>query len=178
MRILQGYATDAPDMNSCIPDENKDIFEMAICDGLSALEYCFAFTTLATKYYTATASNGSTIMLQFMKQGNQQQLFVKAVCEVIRASDMLQCLLTANCANQHFDCEAILKGVFNFFVKNELKRLNTHPVEGELALKVMRTVRKLTSKGRTYFSKNLCAMKFWCYLRVIVSFSVLSIQGI
>ena len=56
-----------------------------------------------------------------MKQENQQQLFVKAVCEVICVSDMLQCLLTANCANQHFNCEAKLKGVFSCFAKNELK---------------------------------------------------------
>ena len=79
--------TDAPDMNSCIPDEHKDIFEIASRGGLSAPEYSFALTTLATKYYTVMANDRSTIMLQFMKQENQQQLFVKAVCKVIRSSD-------------------------------------------------------------------------------------------
>ena len=78
-----------------------------------------------------------------MKQGNQQQQFVKAVCEVIHGSDMFQSLLTANCANQHFNFEAIWKSLFNCFAKNELKRLNIQPVEGELAPKVMHTVRKL-----------------------------------
>ena len=51
-------ATDAPDMNSCIANEHKDIFEMASRGGLlAASEYCFALTTLATKYHTAMANN-------------------------------------------------------------------------------------------------------------------------
>ena len=82
---------------------------MASCGGLSApSDYCFALTTLATKYHTAMANNRFTIIMQFMKQENQQQLFVKAMYEGIRTSDMLQCFLTANCANQHFICKAIL----------------------------------------------------------------------
>ena len=57
-------ATDAPDMNSCIANEHKDIFEMASRGGLpAASEYCFALTTLATTYYTAMANNKSIIML-------------------------------------------------------------------------------------------------------------------
>ena len=44
-------ATDTPDMNSCIPDEHKDIFEMASRGRLSApSDYCFALITLANKY--------------------------------------------------------------------------------------------------------------------------------
>ena len=116
--------TDAPDIKFCIPDKRKDIFEVANRGGLSApSEYHFVLTTLATKY-TAVGNKRSIIMLEFMKQGNQQQLFIKAVCEVIRVCYMFQCLLTANCANQHFNCETILKSVFICFVKNELKRLN------------------------------------------------------
>ena len=78
MCILQRntlHATDAPAsyMNFYFPDEHKDIFEMASRGGLSApSDYCFALTTLATRYYTAMANNRSTIMLQFMKQRNQQ----------------------------------------------------------------------------------------------------------
>ena len=130
-------ATDAPDTSSCIPGEHKDIFETASRGGLSAPEYCFAHTIVETKYYTAMINNRFTTMLRFMKQGSQQQLFVKTVCQVICASHMFQCLLTANCTNQHFNCKAILKSVFNCFAKNKLKRLNIQPVEGELAPKVM-----------------------------------------
>ena len=64
--------------------------------------------------------------------------------------------------------------MFNCFAKSELKRLNIQPVEGELAPKVMRTIRELTSKGSAYFSNNLSATKFW-FLHVFLPFSVLSI---
>ena len=59
-------ATDAPNMNSCIPDEHKDTFEMACRRGLSApSEYCFALRTLATEYYTAMAWRCHVVVVLF-----------------------------------------------------------------------------------------------------------------
>lgn len=148
-------SSDAPDLQSAVPDEHRELFEMANRGGLSSpSEYTFAVATLGAKFYHAMINGPPRIMQEFYKRKNHQQVFVHSVHETLCSNDMLQCLLSKRCNQLHSNFELILSIIFNCFAKNELKRINAQSMANELVSKTTRVCRKLTSKGSVYFSKN------------------------
>ena len=82
-------SSDAPDIQSTIPDEHRELFEMANRGGLSSpSEYTFAVATLGAKFYRAMMNGPPTVMKEFHKRKNHQ-VFVDSVHETVRSNDML-----------------------------------------------------------------------------------------
>ena len=128
---------------------------MANRGGLSSpSEYTFAVATLGAKFYRAMMNGPPTVMEEFHKRKNHQQVFVDSVHETVCSNDMLQCLLLTKCNQLHCNFKLILNIIFNCFAKNELKRRNAQSIANEPVPKATRVCRKLTSKGSIYFSKN------------------------
>ena len=83
-------SSGAPNIQSAIPDEHRELFEMANHGGLfSPSEYTFAVATLGTKFYRAMMNGPPTVMEEFHKRKNHQQVFVDSVHETTRSNDML-----------------------------------------------------------------------------------------
>ena len=79
-------SSDAPDIQSTIPDEHRELFEMANRGGLSSpSEYTFAVATLGAKFYRAMMNGPSTVMEEFHKKNHQ--VFVDSVHETVFSND-------------------------------------------------------------------------------------------
>jgi len=140
-------STDAPPLDDCVPEEHRSVFEMANRGGLSTpSEICFTITALTAQYYTVITRDEAKLH-KLLTQPNQRKVFVKATSVAISSSASLQCLLNVKCASNHQNFELIVQTAFNCFAKNQLKRLNSRPMAEEPPAKVLRKVRKLTSKA-------------------------------
>ena len=129
-----------------MPDESKSLFEIANRGGLSTpSEFCFTVTVLSAQYYTAIAADELKLQ-KLLAQPNQRSVFVLATSVTVSASASLRCLLDIKCSSNHENFKLLVQTAFNCFVKNKLKRLNSRPVADEPPAKVLRKVRKLTSK--------------------------------
>ena len=82
---------------------------MANRGGLSSPSECtFAVATLGAKFYRAMMNGPPTVLEEFHKRKNHQQVFVDSVHETVRSNDMLQCLLSTRCNQLHCDFKLIL----------------------------------------------------------------------
>ena len=71
-------------------------------------EYIFAVAILGDKFYHAMMNGPPTVMEEFHKRKNHQQVFVDSVHETVRSNDMLQCLLSTRCNQLHCNFKLIL----------------------------------------------------------------------
>ena len=147
-------SSDAPDIQSAIPDKHRELFEMANRGGLSS-PYTFAVATLGAKFYRAMMNGPPTLMEEFHKRKNHQQVFVDSVHETVRSNDMLQCLLSTRCNQLHCNFKLILNIIFNCFAKNELKRMNTQSIANEPVPKSHSCLSKINFKRQYLLFKKL-----------------------
>jgi len=60
---------NAPDITDAVPTENKRLFEIADCGGLSIPgEFCYSTTTLALQYYTISSDEQQIKKLIYSQQ--------------------------------------------------------------------------------------------------------------
>ena len=138
---------ESPSLQDCLPEEYKSLFEMANRRGLSApSEYCFTITNLATQYYSTIAADEEKLH-QLYALPNQRSAFVTAVTVAVAALPAMHCLSEVKCFADHLNFDLILQTAFNCFSKNLLKRFNSRPAVNAPTAKVLRKVRKLTSKA-------------------------------
>lgn len=146
-RDLLVASNDCPELQQSVPEEHRKIFEMADRGGLSVpSELCFAVTEVAVQYFTAIAADES-VMQKLFASSNQRSLFIKATVTAASCNDTLCTLTDVKCAFSHANFELIVKSAFNCFAKNHLKRLNSRPCPEDPQPKVLRKIRKLTSKA-------------------------------
>ena len=113
----------------------------------------FAVGTLGAKFYCEMMNGPSTVMEEFHKRKNYQEVFVNSVHKTVRSNDMLQCLLSTRCNQLDCNFKLISNVIFNCFAKNELKRMNAQSIASDPVPKATCVCRKLTSKGSIYYSK-------------------------
>ena len=66
-------SSDAPNIQSAIPDEHRELLQMAIRGGLSSpSQYTFAVATLGAEFYRAMMNGPPTVMEEFHKRKNHQ----------------------------------------------------------------------------------------------------------
>ena len=142
---------DAPNVQDCVPEEHKKLFEVANRGGLSVpTEICFATTALAVQCCTVLTADES-IKARLFKASNQQSVFVHAVLQVVEQSFLFTCMTSLKCSASHCNFTCIVESAFKSFAKNELKRIIDRKLVDPPA-KMSRTIRKLTGKSQTNVS--------------------------
>ena len=137
---------DAPNVQDCVPEEHKKLFEVANRGGLSVpTEICFATTALAVQCYTVLAADES-IKARLFKASNQRSVFIHAVLQVAEQSSLFTSITSVKCSAGHCNFTWIVESALNCFAKNELKRINDRKLVDPPA-KMSRTIRKLTGKS-------------------------------
>ena len=68
------YSSDAPDIQSAIPSEHRELFEMANRSRLSSPSE-FAVATLGAKFYRAMMNGPPTVMKEFHKRKKSSASF-------------------------------------------------------------------------------------------------------
>ena len=92
---------DAPQVQDCVPEEHKKIFEMANRGGLSVpTEVCFAVTALAVQCYTVMERDQS-IKARLFKTNNQRSVFVCAVATLAEQSGFYADIASVKCSVGH-----------------------------------------------------------------------------
>ena len=140
-------STDMPNIQENVPEEHRELFEMADRGGLSEpTEFCYAVTTLAVQCYTAISENDE-IMKKLLRCSNQQRVFMSAVRKFLCSVNALSNLAYIKCNQNHENLNLILQKTYNCCAKNQLKRMNSRPMLETPPPKALRTISKLTSKG-------------------------------
>ena len=151
-------SNDTPPLIDSVPDEDKSLFEIVNRGGLStSFEFSFTVTVLSAQYYTAIAADELKLQ-KLLAKPNQHSVFVHATSVAVFAPASLRCLLDIKCSSNHENSKLLVQTAFNCFVKNILKRLNSRPMADEPPAKVLRKVRKLTSKLKLPASGSIFQM--------------------
>lgn len=87
------------------------------------------------------------MLLHDIQLPNARIAFVKATAAAACSYYLPSGLTAIACSSNHNNFNMIVQSAFNCFAKNELKRLNCQAMPEEPPAKVMRKVRKLTSKA-------------------------------
>ena len=139
-------SNDGSPLQVCVPDEHKPVFEM-VNRGEQSIPsiFCFTFTALAEQYYKAIVADKMKLQ-RMLAQPNQLRVFVPATTIAVRSTATLRCLLDVTCSAEHQNFKLLVETAFNCLVKYQLKRLNSRPMADEPSKKMLRKVRKLTTK--------------------------------
>ena len=60
---------------------------------------------------------------------NPQSVFLKALINIVAATETLSDLLFQQCSASHFNFKKMFKSIFNCFTKNRLKQINAFEVK-------------------------------------------------
>ena len=130
-------------LSDYVPQDYMKLFNDADGGSLAVpTEFYFALTALAVHGYNAIFSD-DTIKERLLSLSKQRLIFVVSILKVIAVSDYID-LLNQKCTDHHFNFELILQTAYNYYAKNELKRLNSR--SGDLSAKMAQDMRKPNSK--------------------------------
>ena len=136
-----------PDILENVPEEHRELFEMADRGGLSEpTEFCYAVTILAAQCYTAFSENDE-IMKKLPECSNQRRVFMSVGQNFSSSVNALSSLAHIKCYQNHENFNLILQKAYNCCAKNQLKRMNSRPMLETPFPKALRTISKLYSRG-------------------------------
>ena len=106
-----------------LPEEYTHLFDIADRGGLSKpSQFWFTITALVVQYYSALTDNDHA-RIRFLTLLNQQEAFIFALKKALPFQNC-SFLLQQQCSAGHLNFTAIIESSFNYFAKNELKRIN------------------------------------------------------
>ena len=128
-----------------LTNEYKQLFENINHGGLSQpFEFIYTVTVLAVQHYMVILSTVEQTKIKFLSMSNPKIVFLKALNNIVAATETLSDLLLQLCSASHLNFK-VVKFMFICFAKKELKQINAFKVKlPEISAKKLQ---KLTSKS-------------------------------
>ena len=130
----------------------RELFNLVDRGGLAApTEFTYAICIFAYSLFNQIMHNAD-IKKRFLACNDHSAVFVKTVTVMIadkQSNAYLKCLMSVTCKEKHAVFRGILQKLFNCFIKNVLKKINSELVTARSSstTSTSKKIRKLTGKN-------------------------------